>query len=101
MFVHVCAQIHSEQYLSETEQQLMQLQETGVFGLQGDVERVAGVAELVAALHDESNGVVVSGWQLVSMKDDDLSSSHHFLVEPDTHTEHMFGTTGCLAHEAN
>lgn len=59
----------------------MRLQQTGVFGLQGRVQRVAEVSQLVAALHDERHGVVVSGRQLVSVEDDDLSSGHHLLVE--------------------
>ncbi|TNN68527.1 hypothetical protein EYF80_021312 [Liparis tanakae] len=50
-------------------------------GLKRGVERVTEVAKLVAALHDESRGVVVAGRQLVSVEDDDLSSRHHLLME--------------------
>lgn len=39
------------------------------------------VAELIAALHDEPHGVMVTRRQLVSVEDDDLGSRHHFLVE--------------------
>lgn len=52
-----------------------------MFGLQGRIQRVAEVSQLVAALHDERHGVVVSGGQLVSVEDDNLSSGHHLLVE--------------------
>lgn len=70
------------QYLSKTKQQLVCLQKTRVFGLKSSVECITVVAKLVAALHNESHGIVVTGWKLVPMKDDDLGSSHHFLIEP-------------------
>lgn len=57
------------------------------FSLQGSIESVAVVAKLVAALHDKRHGVVVTGRQLVSMKDGDLGLRHHLLAEPtNTHT---------------
>lgn len=59
----------------------MRLQQTGVFGLEGGVQRVAEVPQLVAPLHDERHCVVVGGGQLVSVEDDDLRSGHHLLAE--------------------
>ena len=48
------------QHLSKAKQQLVCLEKTSMFGLEGCVECVTGVAELIAALHDESHGVVVT-----------------------------------------
>lgn len=69
-------------HLIETKQQLVCVQQTRVSGLQSGVQSVTVVAKLVAALHDESHGEVVTGRKLVTVKDDDLSSRHHLLTEP-------------------
>lgn len=68
-------------YLSETKQQLVCVQETSVSFLESSIECITVVSKLVAALHNESHGVVMTGRQLVTMKDDDLSSSHHLLSD--------------------
>ena len=44
------------------------------------------VAQLVAALHDERQGVVVAGRQLVAVQDDDLGAAHHLLGDTRTRT---------------
>ncbi len=61
VYVCVCMQMHVSHYLSETKQQLVCLQETSVFGLESSIECITVVAKLVAALHDKSHGVVVTG----------------------------------------
>lgn len=78
--MHVC--MHMSRYLSETKQQLVCLQKMSVFGLQSSIKSITIVAKLIAPLHNKSHGVVVTSWQLVSMKDDDLSPSHHLLMKP-------------------
>lgn len=77
-----CVWVRRCSHLSETQQQLVRLQEVCAFSLQSGIQSVAVVAKLVAALHDERHGVVVTSRQLVSVKDEDLSLRHHLLPQP-------------------
>lgn len=80
--VCVCVWVRRCSHLSETQQQLVRLQEVCAFSLQSSIESVAVVAKLIAALHDERHGVVVTSRQLVSVKDEDLSLRHRLLPQP-------------------
>lgn len=53
--------VHISQYLSKTKQQLVCLQKNRVFGLESSSECVTVVAKLVATLHNESHGIVMTG----------------------------------------
>lgn len=73
------------QYLFKTQQQLVRVQELCTFSLQSGMESVAVVAKLIAALHDQRHGIVVTSGQLVSVKDADLGLRHHLLGRADKH----------------
>lgn len=47
-------------YLPKTKQHLVCLQKTSVFGLESSSECITVVTKLIAALHDQSHGIVVT-----------------------------------------
>lgn len=94
---------HVTEYLSDTKQQPVSLHQRSAFGFESSRKRVAAVAQLVAALHDEGHGVVVAGWQLVSVKDEDLGSRRYFLLRVDKYKRSredalLFTTRQVLLH---
>ena len=63
-------------YLLQADQQVPDTSEGGALGPQRGGEHVTAVAQLVAALDNQRQGVVVTGSQLMPVEDDDLGTAH-------------------------
>lgn len=80
----------------QAQQQVPGSGERGPLGAYGGGDDVAEVPQLVAALHDESQGVVVVGCQLVAVQDHHLSTGHLVLGHTKTQTKVCGFITPCL-----
>lgn len=74
-------------YPLKAEQQVSSSSERGPLGAYGSGDDITVMPQLVAALDDECEGVVVVGGQLVTVQDHHLGTSHLLLIHKHTHTE--------------
>lgn len=81
-------------YLFEAVQQVSCSGERSPLGAYGSSEDIAEMPQLVAALDDECQGVVVIGSQLVTMQDHNLGPRHLLLI----HKHNSFGFLMNLLH---
>lgn len=66
-------------YLFKAEQQVSCSNERGPLGSYGSSDDITEMSQLIAALHDECQGIVVVGSQLVTMQNHHLGTSHLLL----------------------
>lgn len=76
-------------YPLEAAQQVPGSGQRGPFCTYGGGDEVAQVTQLVAALHDERQRVVVVGGQLVAVQDHHLRASHLLLDGTDDAMKHL------------
>lgn len=72
-------------YPFEAEQKVPCSSERGPFGAYGSSDDITVMSQLIAALNDERQGIMVVGGQLVTVQDHHLGTSHLLLIHKHTH----------------
>jgi len=78
--------VPGQRHLFQTEQQVSCSAERGPLCAYGSGDDVTAISQLVAALDDERQGVMVVGGQLVAVQDRHLGAGHLLLSHEHTHT---------------